>query len=590
MGFLGHGLYFYKMQLHLVEKQTQNSRGGFHLEEDLKSFEFGVDDVGIFLMESITTGLYKNPMNVLREYISNEMDNEPPASKIELKLESKKVTISGNGPGMDFDGIREAVRVGFSPKDVVENIGFRGIGIYSGVAICDRVVLTTKRTDNQNYYHIIIDCKGLRKDVAKGESISLVESLESNVGWKEIPASKALRRRYGTVVQLIDINEDFEEILDYDSVRNYLETTVPVKFERTFPYRGKIDSHLKKQLGRDFKVVDLKLDGKPVYKSPKYISLDSPDFGTINKGKRLVGVYWICQNSKTGKIDDEQSRGLLYRKKGFAIGNRSTVANVFADVKNKHLVEYVTGEIHITSSRLLPNTERVEFEASPDRDALEEALRKKVLKSIVKMSRTKSAKMRAEQRIEQASELLNTRPEFADREDWLSAITNAKRLRDNLRNDKKNKLIPNVMKKKVETKLKRVESWLLKNSEPPKEEVLAEEAPSEAEESAVIEGSICPDCGVVLGADETTCSGCGREFVGEIEEGLPAEAVAGVEEEKPLPKWIPGAVEEMCHRVGHSDWSDAIFLIMEVLTVESILKNDEEIRDVLEKIEHRLAL
>ncbi|MEW5816950.1 MAG: ATP-binding protein [Spirochaetota bacterium] len=537
------------------------------MDGNLKEFDFGVNDIGIFLMESITTGLYKNPMNVLREYISNEIDNVPSPTLIDVKVEMRKVIISGNGPGMDYDGIRDAVKVGFSPKDLKKNIGFRGIGIYSGVAICNKIVLTTKRRENPKYYQIVINCKGLRDDIKKGSSISLIDSLKSNIKWSEITAPKEQAKYYGTAVELIDILEDFKEILDEEKVKKYLEMTIPINFERDFPFRKDIETYLKTHLGNDFKMVELRINNVPVYRAPKYVSLERPIFGKISVKKKLLGIYWICQNARTGKIDDEYSRGLVYRKKGFTVGDRTTITTLFMGEKDKHLIDYITGEVHITTDELLPNTERVEFEASPARDILEQALVQDIRKEISQMTRKKSAISRAEMRIIKAEDLPN-KPEFESEEIWLNEITDAKKLLDGLKADLKNKHIPPTMKKKIERAHKRVDSWIKKNSKPPKQEIIEEETEIHEEE---------------IGEEAEEKKEPEIERIEELGEAL--------ENEEKLPsEWFPIAVEEMCYRIGHSEWKDVIMKTIDVLKNEAFLKSDEEVRAFLQKLELRLAI
>src|ERR1041385_8198245 len=111
--------------------------------DGLESFKFDFKDIGIGLLESITLGLYREPGDVLREYISNEVDTTPPPKLVSVRIKPDKRTVSieGDGPGMTWEQFRTAVKVGISPKDPKTHVGFRGIGIWAGVAVCKRLMV-----------------------------------------------------------------------------------------------------------------------------------------------------------------------------------------------------------------------------------------------------------------------------------------------------------------------------------------------------------------------------------------------------------------------------------------------------------------
>jgi molecular chaperone HtpG len=519
----------------------------------LRDFDFGEKDIGVFLMESITTGLYKNPMNVLREYISNEIDNDPAPSEIELRISGNSVVVRGDGPGMDFQGIRDAVKVGFSPKELGKNIGFRGIGIYSGVAVCDKIRLTTKMKGNPDYYLILVDCRGLRENIKNAKSLSLIESLKENVKWDKRPAPPDKLKDHGTAVELIDILDDFQELLQEKEVRKFCEMVVPVEFDPGCPYGEAIGRHLKTTLGRDYRIVSLTLEGSRVYRAPKYVALDKPIFGKIADKKRTLAVYWICQNSRPGQITDELSRGLVYRKKGFTVGDRTTIARLFLAEKNKHLIDYITGEIHIIAEDLLPNTERVEFEASPTRDIVEREIVETIGKEISKISRTKSAVLKAEERIEKSQSLENT-PKFEDHDDWLNQMTEVKRLQQGLRKDCTNKYVPPSIQANAERAKKRVDAWIKNNKQPPttKTEITQQEE-AEEEETEVKKTEEKPE-----------------------------------KEHETTDEWVGEVVGNMCARASARDSAEIIAKIVVLMIDQKWLQTRDQVKDFLERLEMRM--
>ncbi|MDG6912786.1 MAG: ATP-binding protein [Nitrososphaerota archaeon] len=519
--------------------------------------DLGEKDVGVFLMESITTGLYHDPMNVLREYISNELDNDPPPKQIDVEVQANSVSVAGSGPGMDYDGIRTAIQVGFSPKDFGKNIGFRGIGIYSGVAIADTIEIVTKKANARNFYALHIDAKGFRADIENRKRIPLIESVRKNVKWNEYEAKPADSNKHGTVVTLKEILDQFEDILEEGQVRRYLENTAPVDFDPQFPWRKEIVSELKNRLKQDFRIASIRLNKNPVYRAPQLYNLDRPVFDEIRDRGKILAHYWLCQNAKNAKIEDAGSRGMLFRKKGFAIGNRSTVLKLFP--KSINMVEWVSGEIHAVSPDLVPTSERVEFEPNDARKRLEKKIREEVGAVISRLGREKSALINVTERIAEATELPN-KPQFGSREEWLDRLQQVRSLKDDLKNDASHPYLKDSKKKDAKRALNRTIAWLKKvemMNFPP------EQSSNHSEEDAE--------------------PGTGEEGTtpGDETEGPPA---TGGESELRVSEFTE-EVSQLCSRIGQGEWEKPILGLVSIILDEGIVSDKITVRTLLQKLE-----
>src|SRR3990172_4857728 len=128
--------------------------------KELERVRFTSEDIGVMLLESISQGLYHNPMNSVREYVQNEYDAA--ASEVRIVASSDRITITGDGRGMTEEDLLTAKRIGFSRKDPRANVGFRVIGIWSGVAICDEILIGSKSSDDPVGHVLKIDAHGLR--------------------------------------------------------------------------------------------------------------------------------------------------------------------------------------------------------------------------------------------------------------------------------------------------------------------------------------------------------------------------------------------------------------------------------------------
>ena len=532
----------------------------------MEDFDFGIDDIGVFLMESVTKGLYRDPKNVLREYISNELDNTPKPTEINVRIEGNKIDIVGDGPGMDRAGIRTAVKVGFSPKDPQNNIGFRGIGIYSGVSICDRIAIVTKKSGDSKFYTIHINAQGLRRDIDNHRETTLIQSLTSNVKWDERTATERDKNKHGTSVSLIDILPTFETLFDKSEVRQYLENTIPLHFDPSFPNRNEIERFLQTKLQSDYRILEsLKLDGNPVCRAPRLFDLEAPIFGEIKERRRVLAYYWACQNSRREKISDEHARGLLIRKKGFAVGTRPALLKLFP--RSANLVDWFTGEIHVVGPDLIPNAERAELEPTHAREELERRIRKELGQELSRKARIKSATEKAQERVDEANRLPN-RPNITEYDEWIDALREAETLKDNLRNDATVSFVHSSTKDKVGRAIRRVEAHLQRLKALDIRPASSPGADDEPGESAAVPPKVPSH----------------KEI-----EPIPAAAPAGGAE--PEPSFRARAMEEvsgMCSRSGRSDLADLTSTLFDVLIEEGLLSNFVEFRRVLAKFELKL--
>jgi DNA mismatch repair ATPase MutL len=132
------------------------------MTEEIRRFE--KEDIGGELLPILTTGLYRDALDTLREYIQNSIDTK--AKRIELRVDPDQIVIDDDGVGMNKDDARKAIRLGISDKNPVQNVGFRGIGIYSAFNLCNSVEMFTKHKKD-NTYKISFDFKKIREQILK---------------------------------------------------------------------------------------------------------------------------------------------------------------------------------------------------------------------------------------------------------------------------------------------------------------------------------------------------------------------------------------------------------------------------------------
>lgn len=341
---------------------------------------FGIGDVGGELVSMFSEGLYGDPRDALREYVQNAVDAGTP--EVELRFTGRDLVISDKGAGMDFESLVAARRIGKSLKSTTTSVGFRGIGVYAGFQICDRVVITTRKADSDRRWTLTFDFVAMRA-VLVASRLLLKRSTSSDLGplisehttIAFQPAEPS--EPSGTTVILEAISKAaYHELSEPDELKAYLRRTLPVDYSDSFEYKAEVDEYLRRRVP-DYKTIKIKLKiedigidekvtqefpsglGPPVFLDAMY-PLDSDN---------VRAVIWACHSAKT-RLGSEA--GLFFRLKGFTIGDGRELRT---DFKRPVVFDWYIGEVHIIDSHIIPNVARNDFESNLARRELRSALK-----------------------------------------------------------------------------------------------------------------------------------------------------------------------------------------------------------------------
>ena len=347
--------------------------------------KFTKQDIGGEILPILTTGLYRNKLDTLREYIQNAIDAK--CKKIEIVIDPDTIMVSDDGTGMNFDMARKAIKLGISEKNPKTNVGFRGIGLYSAYNLCDCVDIYTRAETDLNCNVIHIDFKNIRIALAEDQerkkqdkpTTVYLEKLLENAVYVDIDKNNTLEIA-GTKAIMSDLlDEVYEGLNDWDEVMNYLRDVVPLPFRDDFKYAPVIQQKFKEN---EYNVVPVTLQigsRREEIKRPYYNGMlahggeHPPEFIDITDGKQRFGFGWICINDARQVLKDTNLRGLLIKKLGFSVSSRNYLEPYFArPVFNRR----VTGEIIIQNEDLIPNAARSDFEHNSTRQGFIRALPK----------------------------------------------------------------------------------------------------------------------------------------------------------------------------------------------------------------------
>lgn len=347
--------------------------------------KFNKQDIGGEILPILTSGLYRNKLDALREYVQNAIDAK--AKKIEIVIDPDTIMVDDTGVGMSFEEAKNAIRLGVSEKNAKDSVGFRGIGIYSAYNLCNRLDIYTRSEKENGCILIHFDFRSARSALYEDQerkrnnlpSTVYLEQLLEDVIFVDVDQENTLVQSGTRAIMSELLSEVYEELNNWDRVESYLRDVVPLPFAEDFKYSMEIESKLEQA---DYKVVPLTLQignrraniTRPYHNEMfEHGGKQPPMFFDIGDGKRNFGFAWVCLNDARKVLRDAKLRGLLIKKKGFSISDRYFLEPYFTrPVFNRR----ITGEVIIENIDLIPNAARSDFEHNSTRQSFILALSK----------------------------------------------------------------------------------------------------------------------------------------------------------------------------------------------------------------------
>ncbi len=356
--------------------------------------EWTISDIGAPLLGSLAEGLY-SAEEVLREYVQNAIDSyvdfrlvtgrQPPNTvQVFIDPDTAEVHVLDQGVGMDGEDIKRAKAIAVSPKlqRMNEFVGFRGIGIWSGLSACDRLVLETTKVGVPFLYQLTIDFKGIREHVYNPIPIDVL--LQGRITIRETPTGA---EDHYTHVRLLNVQrESCGRLLDIKKMIRYAEQYLPVPYDPAWYYTEKVREGLARIPWTG--TYDLTINGDPIYRrfpsvTEHRLDLKAPEFMTVTDiGGREVAFAWFCETNRTGQrkaieadIEKGEVKNFAVRIKNFTVGSRGLYADPSVVLDSDNLDWYV-GEIYVIDTDIKPDTNRRTFQRSARSQYVVEALQK----------------------------------------------------------------------------------------------------------------------------------------------------------------------------------------------------------------------
>lgn len=350
---------------------------------------------GANILENLTTGMYKDSKVSYREYIQNACDQIDKAveqgllssiseGEINIWLEDRKISIEDNATGIpkaDFE--KTLANIADSSKRIGTDKGFRGIGRLCGLAYCRELVFTSTAYGENTISIMKCDAKKMRDFLNRnvnGEKFTASEVLNEIYKF-EYKIDKSVISEHWFKVELVDVNKENTELLDFAKVKEYLSFTASVPYKNAFMFQTEIHKHAK-EIGYKIDEYNIKINGEDIFKEYKtkfktqkgdddIFGIEFKDF--YDENGNLVMWLWFGLSKFKGVIKPEcKMRGLRLRKENIQIGNEDALQKLFTEDRGQH---YFVGELFAVSKELIPNSQRDYFNENETRVWFENEVR-----------------------------------------------------------------------------------------------------------------------------------------------------------------------------------------------------------------------
>lgn len=375
--------------------------------------------IGSFLLESITTGMYGERKNAIREYVQNSFDGIQAAIEekvlrrgtgrvtVTLSPDRKNLVIHDDGIGLPHRvAVNTLTAVGASRKERGRQAGFRGIGRLAGIAFTRILRFRTKAAGDELETIVEFDCDQLRQGMLNSGRKPAAELIMACATYEQVKVPDS--RAHYFEVSLIGLTNAPVEATDPLQLRTFLSQVAPVDFHPDFkafrdelveeadaldapelqdapdeddeesPDWSVLEDDATTMLERiPIKHISLVIrSGAPIreeqvfkpYRSRLGVD-DSDDVPltriSVHSGDSGAWWGWIGHKTKPGEYQDEAVGGLRFRLNNIQIDGNDLITLVPTTNELRSAFRWsnwFVGEIYIDPRAVVPNARRDNFE------------------------------------------------------------------------------------------------------------------------------------------------------------------------------------------------------------------------------------
>ena len=359
--------------------------------------------IGKDVIESLTLGMYEDCRFIYREYVQNAADAVDKAVKltildkgseeihIKIDAENRHISILDNATGIPYENVVSILRnIAHSTKKRGEDKGFRGIGRLGGLGYCSKLKFETSYFGEDKKSIMTWDAELLKYIINDRDNNEEAVEVLSRVT-KTSFEKEDIDAHYFRVI-MEDVTSD--DLLDVESVTDYLSMVAPVDISSQFIYRSKINN-FKKENGLCVDTYNIYINGDQIYK-PYTSVIYEDNYGGKKKVDDILDVDFLLSRDDNGDIiywgwytisrlkgqmkPKNIARGIRLRKENIQIGDEEICKKFFSKTEDQRFSFYYFGEIHALSKGLIPNSRRDYFGESKECVDFERRIKKDFLK------------------------------------------------------------------------------------------------------------------------------------------------------------------------------------------------------------------
>lgn len=342
--------------------------------------------IGKDVIESLTLGMYEDCRFIYREYIQNAADQVDKAVKslllekgaeeihVQINREQRSIMVEDNATGIPQEKVMPILRnVAHSTKKRGIDKGFRGIGRLGGLGYCSKLIFETSYYGEDVKSVMTWDAEKLKSII--NDRTNEAEAKDVLMQVTELKTEKEDKETHYFKVILVNVTLD--ELLDVESVREYLSMVAPVDISSKFIFRSKINQYMEKN-GLTVDTYNIYINGEQIFKpytsniyiiknktGGKEISDEIKDVEFfVNKDEDGNIIYWgwYSLSKLLGQMKPINiARGIRLRKENIQIGDEEICKKFFKASGDQRFSYYFFGEIHAVSKDLIPNSRRDYF-------------------------------------------------------------------------------------------------------------------------------------------------------------------------------------------------------------------------------------
>lgn len=354
------------------------ARDPFQSEE---AIQFTGENIGDFLLNVLTVGLYNQPDLIVREYIQNSHDaicdwpNQPAPGRVDIQVSWPNIHIFDNGPGMDRNELLHAMsNLGKSFKNISTSSGFMGIGKLAGLSMASRVEIHSSKYDIPEKNWVVFNSEemltGIWERRLQGDYRSILETLNRHTGINEQPLPEDADNHY-TAVHLLDIHDEYrQKVENIEGFVRSIGLVAPVTQDPDFEHAQEIEEMLRLNIPDYYQPVEIFINGIPVYR-PFVEGLSKPkEIQVLDDDGNLLAYGWACLNTASERykrqIIEDDLRGIALLQRGIQVGNRnlSEEMGLYSSVGSLIYFRWYCGELHIVDPRIILSADRTRIRQS----------------------------------------------------------------------------------------------------------------------------------------------------------------------------------------------------------------------------------